>query len=318
MTARSTRQTTLAEPISLKGIGVHSGDEATVSLLPADADTGIVFLGVDQATGREVEIPALWSSVTATSLCTVIGNPSAGGISTVEHLMAALRGLGVDNAVIEVDGPEMPIMDGSAADFVDAIDQVGLKHLQAPRRAVRIRKPVRVDHGSAWCELLPFDGTRFDVTIDFETVAIGRQRKVIDLSPESFRRDLARARTFGSVSDVEKLWSMGFARGSSLENSVAIADDKVLNPEGTRWPDEFVRHKMLDAIGDLALAGLPIIGLFRSYKGGHRLNHAILVELFEKAGADAYDLVEAPSRRDAGSAELVSGLTAAAFGPNIS
>ncbi|MHC5652703.1 UDP-3-O-acyl-N-acetylglucosamine deacetylase [Stappia sp.] len=292
MKSRADRQTTLAQSVTLEGIGVHSGDAASVSLHPADAGTGIVFVGRDPKTGREIEIPAHWRAVTATALCTVLGDPKAGGVSTVEHLMAALRGLGVDNAVVEMDGPEMPIMDGSAFAFVEAIDAVGLRRLAAARRYIRILRPVRVDQGSAWCELRPFDGTRFDVTIDFDAEVIGRQAMVLDLAPQAFRTEVARARTFGSVQEVEKLWSMGFAMGSSLENSVAISDGKVLNPEGTRWRDEFVRHKMLDAIGDLALAGLPILGAYRSYKGGHRMNHAILVELFEKAGQGAYEIVE--------------------------
>lgn len=297
MKVGSDRQTTLAGTVTLQGIGVHSGDRAEVTLHPGDAGTGIVFVNRDASTGREVEIPAHWRAVSATALCTVLGDPKAGGVSTVEHLMAALRGLGVDNAVVEMDGPEMPIMDGSSEAFVAAIDSVGLRKLAAPRRYIRVKKTVRVDQGSAWCELRPFDGCRFDVTIDFDAEVIGRQSMVLDLAPESFREELCRARTFGSVQDVEKLWSMGFALGSSLENSVAISEGRVLNPEGTRWPDEFVRHKMLDAVGDLALAGLPFLGLYRSYKGGHRMNHAILVELFEKAGKEAFEIVEGSFER---------------------
>lgn len=318
MVQRLDRQKTIAEPITLRGIGVHSGDPASVSLYPAEAGSGIVFQGRDGARGRDVEIPAHWKSVSATSLCTVLGDPKAGGVATVEHLMAALRGLGVDNVTVEMDGPEMPIMDGSSAAFVAAIDGVGLKSLTASRRYIKIMKPVRITSGDAWCELLPYDGTRFEVTIDFPSAAIGCQSIDIDLTPDVFRRELARARTFGSVADVERLWENGFALGSSLENSVAIADDKVVNPEGIRWPDEFVRHKTLDAVGDLALAGLPILGHFRSYKGGHRMNHAILVELFENSGQGAFQIAVAPQVREASSAELVSGLSAAAFGPSVS
>ncbi|GGE85811.1 UDP-3-O-acyl-N-acetylglucosamine deacetylase [Stappia taiwanensis] len=314
----SDRQTTLAGSVPLKGIGVHSGDPAMVTLHPADAGSGIVFVGQDPESRAEVEMPAHWQAVSATALCTVLGDPKAGGVSTVEHLMAALRGLGVDNAIVEMDGPEMPIMDGSAAEFVDAIDQVGLRQLAVPRRYVRVKSTVRVDQGSAWCELRPYDGCRFDVTIDFDTPVIGRQNLVMDLTPDRFRRDLARARTFGSVQDVEKLWSMGFALGSSLENSVAISEDRILNPEGTRWPDEFVRHKMLDAVGDLALAGLPILGEYRSYKGGHRMNHSILVELFERAGADAFEIVEAPFEREAGAVKAPVKAMAAAVGQSPS
>lgn len=297
MKVSSDRQTTLAGSVSLQGIGVHSGNRAEVALHPADPGTGIVFTNRNPQTGAEIEFPAHWRAVSATALCTVLGDPKAGGVSTVEHLMAALRGLGVDNAIVEMDGPEMPIMDGSSDAFVEAIDSVGLRRLAAVRRYIRVKKAVRVDQGSAWCELRPHEGCRFDVTIDFDAEVIGRQSMVLDLTPDNFRTELSRARTFGSVQDVKKLWSMGFALGSSLDNSVAISDGKVMNPEGTRWRDEFVRHKMLDAVGDLALAGLPFLGLYRSYKGGHRMNHAILVELFENAGKDAFEIVEGTFER---------------------
>ncbi|MEP0233832.1 MAG: UDP-3-O-acyl-N-acetylglucosamine deacetylase [Roseibium sp.] len=313
MTQHIDRQTTIADQVTLTGIGVHSGKPASITLVPADAGTGIVFQRTDVENAREM--PALWKNVTQTSLQTVLGDPSDNGMSTVEHLMAALSGLGVDNLLIEIDGPEMPIMDGSSAAFVEAIDQVGLKRLDRGRRYLRVKKTVRVDTGSAWCELQPYNGIHFDITIDFDTPLIGRQQFASDMTPDVFRSDLSRARTFGNVKDVEQLWKMGFALGSSLENSVAIADDKVLNPEGTRWSDEFARHKALDAVGDLSLAGLPILGLYRSYKGGHKMNHAILVKLFEDK--DAFEIVEAPAFREAGHAETV-GLAAAAFGPDVS
>ncbi|GGB36745.1 UDP-3-O-acyl-N-acetylglucosamine deacetylase [Roseibium aquae] len=309
MTTQIDRQTTISQQITLQGIGVHSGKPATLTLLPAEAGVGIVFQRTDKD-GSPL-IPALWSRVTATSLCTVLGDPANHGVSTVEHLMAALAGMGVDNVIAELDGPEMPIMDGSSAGFVQAIADAGLRRLDRGRRYLKIKRKVRVDNGGAWCELVPNDRTRFDITIDFETPVIGKQRFAADLTPAMFEKDLARARTFGSVQDVEKLWSMGFALGSSLENSVALSEGKVLNPEGTRWPDEFARHKALDAVGDLALAGLPIIGTYRSYKGGHRMNHAILEKLFEDRSA--YDIIEAPVFRNAGQA--APGLAAAAFGP---
>jgi UDP-3-O-[3-hydroxymyristoyl] N-acetylglucosamine deacetylase len=313
MTHHIDRQTSLADQITLTGIGVHSGKPASITLVPADAGTGIIFQRTD--VDGAAEIRATWQEVTQTSLQTVLGNPGENGMSTVEHLMAALHGLGVDNLIIEIDGPEMPIMDGSSADFVDAIDQVGLKRLDRGRRYLRIKKPVRVDNGGAWCELLPYNGSHFDITIEFDTPLIGRQRFASDMSPEVFRTELSRARTFGNVKDVEQLWKMGFALGSSLENSVAISEDKVLNPEGTRWTDEFVRHKALDAVGDLSLAGLPILGMYRSYKGGHKMNHSVLVKLFQDK--DAYEIVEAPAFRETGHAETV-GLAAAAFGPDVS
>ncbi|SHM22516.1 UDP-3-O-acyl-N-acetylglucosamine deacetylase [Roseibium suaedae] len=313
MTQYIDRQTTLADQVTLTGIGVHSGKPASITLVPADAGTGILFHRTDVEAAAEM--PALWDRVTQTSLQTVLGDPFQNGLSTVEHLMAALRGLGVDNLIVEIDGPEMPIMDGSSADFVEAIDQVGLKRLDRGRRYLRVKKPVRVDNGNSWCELLPHEGSHFDITIEFDTPLIGRQRFASDMTPDVFRNELSRARTFGNVSDVEQLWKMGFALGSSLENSVAIKDDKVLNPEGTRWVDEFVRHKALDAVGDLALAGLPILGLYRSYKGGHKMNNAILIKLF--ADKSAYEIVEMPAFREVGHAEKV-GLAMAAFGPDVS
>ncbi|SDR35840.1 UDP-3-O-[3-hydroxymyristoyl] N-acetylglucosamine deacetylase [Pseudovibrio sp. Tun.PSC04-5.I4] len=320
MGMRVEKQTTLADSVTLNGIGVHSGGPASITLHPADANSGIVF----HRSTRDgyVETEANWKHVTATSLCTVLGDPHENGISTVEHLMAALRGMGIDNVTAYIDGPEMPIMDGSSEAFVEAIEQVGVKTLNAKRRFIRIKEKVRYVSGDQWCELNPHDGTRFDITIDFDHAKIGRQQLTFDLTPDVFRKDISRARTFGSVQDVEKLWKLGFAMGSSLDNSIALDGDRILNPEGTRWTDEFVRHKSLDAIGDLALAGLPILGEYRSYKGGHRMNHCILVELFKNP--DAFEVVEADVAleerhvREKGHAELIGGLQAAAFGPNVS
>ncbi|GAA0774160.1 UDP-3-O-acyl-N-acetylglucosamine deacetylase [Roseibium denhamense] len=314
MTNYIDRQTTLADQVTLTGIGVHSGKPASITLVPAEACVGIVFTRTDCE--NAAEIPAKWDEVSATALCTVLGDPSKDGIATVEHIMAALFGMGVDNLIVEIDGPEMPIMDGSSTVFVDAIEQVGLKSLDRGRRYLKVKKTVRVDNGSAWCELRPYDGTKFDITIDFDTPLIGRQQFVSDMTPDVFRDELSRARTFGNVKDVEQLWKMGFALGSSLENSVAISDDKVLNPEGTRWPDEFARHKALDAVGDLALAGLPILGLYRSYKGGHKMNHSILVKLFEDPSA--FELVEAPAFRRVGQVDKGGLAASAVFGPDVS
>ncbi|MTI19151.1 UDP-3-O-acyl-N-acetylglucosamine deacetylase [Rhodobacteraceae bacterium RKSG542] len=319
MTMRVSQQTTLADIVTLTGIGVHSGKPATITMHPAEPNTGIVFHRTDREDARDV--PANWQSVTATALCTVVGDPAGYGVSTIEHLMAAIRGVGLDNAFIEIDGPEMPIMDGSSEAFVEAFEQTGLKKQNAKRRYIRIKESVRVQQGDQWCELNPFDGTRFNITIDFDSKLIGEQKLVFDLTPDVFKNDVCRARTFGSVQDVEKLWKLGFALGSSLENSVALDGDRVLNPEGTRWSDEFVRHKSLDAVGDLALAGLPILGEYRSYKGGHRMNHAILVELFKNP--EAFEIVEAGEKtrsvsEAAGHAELIGGMQAAAFGPEVS
>jgi UDP-3-O-[3-hydroxymyristoyl] N-acetylglucosamine deacetylase len=233
-------------------------------------------------------------------------------VATVEHLLAALRGLGVDNALIEIDSPEVPIMDGSAASFVEAIDEVGLVELDSPRRFLKVLKPIMVEDGGAVGELVPYNGFHIDVEIEFDTPLIGRQKIEIDINPGSFRRELSRARTFGFMKDVERLWAAGLALGASLENTVAIGDDRVVNREGLRYSNEFVRHKALDAVGDLALAGAPILGAFRSQRGGHRLNSLVLKAMF--ADADAWTLVEAPrASREVRHAELSHRLAAANF-----
>lgn len=314
--SRSSRQTTLADRVGLSGIGVHSGKPVTVTLHPADADSGIVFLRTNLPGCRDAEIPALFEAVSATDLSTVLGELTSASVATVEHMLAAFRGLGLDNVTVEIDGPEAPIMDGSAADFVAAIDQVGLETLESPRRYLKVLKPVRVEQGASWAELSPYGASRFDIAIDFASPLIGRQRLALDLDPATFRREVARARTFGFLSDVEKLWAAGYALGSSLDNSVVLGEDRIVNPEGLRYPDEFVRHKMLDAIGDLALAGAPILGCYRSHRGGHRLNHAMLAALF--ADPEAFSFVEAPARRESEQHEATAALAAAAFSPEVS
>lgn len=275
------KQTTLRDQVTVSGIGVHSGKPVEMILHPAEENTGITFLRVDRKNGSEVEIPATYSSVLDTRLCTIIGFPEKGMIATIEHLMAALMGYGVDNVLVEVDADEVPVMDGSSRAYIDAIDQVGLKELSAPRRYIRVLKPVRVENGDSVGELLPHEGTHFDVTIDFDCAAIGTQSFDEDMTPDVFKRELSLARTFGFMGDVEKLWAAGYALGSSLENSVVIDDDqKIVNPDGLRYEDEFVRHKTLDAVGDLALAGAQLLAHFRSYKGGHKLNFNMLEALF--------------------------------------
>jgi UDP-3-O-[3-hydroxymyristoyl] N-acetylglucosamine deacetylase len=241
----------------------------------------------------------------------VLGDGNGAAVATVEHLLAALHGLGIDNALIEIDNPEVPIMDGSASCFVEAIDEAGLAELDSPRRFLKVLKPVRVEDGTAYGELTPHNGFHLDVEIEFDTPVIGTQRIEIDLNPGSFRRELARARTFGFMKDVERLWASGLALGASLENTVAIGDDRVINREGLRFSDEFVRHKALDAVGDLALAGAPILGAFRSHRGGHRLNTLVLKALF--ADAEAWTMIEAPRYREIRHAELSHHLAAANF-----
>jgi UDP-3-O-[3-hydroxymyristoyl] N-acetylglucosamine deacetylase len=305
------KQTTLADRISLDGIGVHSGSPVRITLHPSESSSGIVFLRTGLPGGQERMIRARREAVGATELCTVIGEPSGASVSTIEHLMAALWGMGVDNVLVEIDGPEVPIMDGSSAVFVDAIDQVGLDELAASRKYVKVLKPVRFEHGRSWAELTPrATGFGLDVEIDFPTPLIGRQRRVLDLSATSFRTEIARARTFGFMKDVEFLWKKNLALGASLENTVALGDDRVINPEGLRFPDEFVRHKILDAIGDLALAGAPLQATYKAYCPGHKINAMMLEHLF--ADKSAYAIVDAPQpRRDIGRGEAA--VTIAAF-----
>ncbi len=290
------RQTTLAREVHLTGTGVHSGAPVSLTLHPAEADTGLRFLVTKR--GRVLaEIPANVANVKNLTLCTVIGDDNGVTVSTVEHLLAAVRGLSIDNLYIEIDSKEVPIMDGSSAVFVDAIDRVGIRELSEPRKFVKVLKPVRVEDDDCWGELTPHTGFSMDVEIDFPTPLIGRQRLNFEMSPGVFRNELSRARTFGFMSDVEKLWKAGLALGADLTNTVAIGDDKVMNREGLRYPQEFVRHKMLDAVGDLCLAGAPLLGAFKSYKGGHKLNSRVLQALF--ADAANWAMVQAPRTRPA-------------------
>ena len=248
-------------------------------------DAGFIFVrtGLDDA---DREVPAVAESVIATDLATVLGDREGPLVSTAEHVLAALRGMGVDNATIEVDGPEVPIMDGSAAAFVAAIDQAGIVTQSAARRFIQVLKPVQVAIGDSFGELRPHaGGFRAEVEINFANPVIGRQSYSLDLSPESFRREISRARTFGFMNDTARLWSAGFALGASFENSVVFDEELLLNPEGLRYRDECVRHKVLDAVGDLALAGLPLLGAYRSVRGGHKLNHAVLTALLADRSA---------------------------------
>lgn len=310
------RQTTLRLPVSVTGIGVHSGQPATLTLSPADANTGIVFIRTGLE-GPDREISARPEAVIATDFATVLGDRNGPLVSTTEHVLAALRGLGVDNAIVEVDGAEAPIMDGSAAPFVAAIDQAGIVELSAPRRYIEVLKTISVSAGQSSGEIRPYaSGFRAEVEIDFAD-PIGRQALSVDVTPQAFRKDISRARTFGCMADVAKLWSAGYARGASFENSVVVDETRVLNPEGLRYADEFVRHKVLDVVGDLALAGLPLLGAYRSVRGGHKLNHAVLSALM--ADRTAWRIVEAERpRRVRGHVEAVGGLVAPAYGPDVS
>ncbi|MBV8447923.1 MAG: UDP-3-O-acyl-N-acetylglucosamine deacetylase [Hyphomicrobiales bacterium] len=314
---RHDAQHTVERPVTVEGIGVHTGKPVTLTIRPAGAGVGIKFIRSDLKPG--ISIPARYDAVCATDLCTVIGDGSGASISTVEHLLSALAAFGVDNAIVEVDGPETPIMDGSSSSFVDAIEEAGLLELPARRRYIKVLRKVRIENGSSFAELSPnTKGLKLDVEVDFECSVIGRQRTRFDLTREAYRRELSRARTFGFLKDVERLWKAGMALGASLDNTIAIGDERVLNTEGLRFRDEFSRHKALDAIGDLALAGLPIIGSFRSYRGGHRLNIGVIEALF--ADKSAYRIVDGavPATTSRRGDFVPAGIPAAAFAPDMS
>src|ERR1700684_3985630 len=315
------RQTTLRSQATVTGVGVHSGLPVNLTIGPASVDAGYIFVRTGLE-GSDRDVRAVAESVIATEFATVLGDRQGPLVSTAEHVLAALRGMGVDNATIEVDGPEVPIMDGSAAAFVAAIDQAGIVTQSAPRRFIQVLKPVKVAIGDAYGELRPYAaGLRAEVEIYFANAAIARQNYALDLSPERFRREICRARTFGFLNEVARLWNAGFALGSSFENSVVFDEERLLNTEGLRYSDECVRHKVLDVIGDLALAGLPLLGAYRSVRGGHKLNYAVLTALL--ADRSAWRVVEAETaRRSRGHAEvgsgMVGGMIAPAYGPDVS
>jgi UDP-3-O-[3-hydroxymyristoyl] N-acetylglucosamine deacetylase len=269
-------QQTLKAPISCVGVGLHSGQRVSMTLRPAPVDHGIVFRRTDIG----VDIPARFECVVDTRLCTVLAHDGA-RIGTVEHVMAALAGCGIDNTLVEVDGPEPPILDGSAAQFVFLLDCAGTAAQRAPRTAIEILRPIRVSDGDAFAELRP-GATVLDMalSIEFAATAIGRQDFSLRLTPESFRCELARARTFALAEEIDQLRAAGLAQGGSLDNAVVVDQARVLNVTGLRMPDEFVRHKLLDAVGDLALAGAPLRGRFVAHRSGHTLNHRLLRAVF--------------------------------------
>ena len=315
------RQTTLRSQATVTGVGVHSGLPVSLTLGPASIDAGFIFVRAAPG-GCEREVQATAESVISTEFATVLGDCDGPLVSTAEHVLAALRGMGIDNATIEIDGPEVPIMDGSAAAFVAAIDQAGILNQSGVRRFLQVVKPVQVTMGNSFGELRPYaGGFRAEVEIDFANPVIGQQSYTLDLSPERFRREISRARTFGCMNDVARLWSAGFALGASFENSVVFDDERLLNTEGLRYSDECARHKVLDVIGDLALAGLPLLGAYRSVRGGHKLNHAVLTALL--ADRNAWRVVDTePARRPRSQVEagagMVGGMIAPAYGPDVS
>jgi UDP-3-O-[3-hydroxymyristoyl] N-acetylglucosamine deacetylase len=315
------RQTTLRSQATVTGVGVHSGLAVNLTIGPAPVDAGFIFVRTGLE-GGEREVRASAESVISTEFATVLGDTEGPLVSTAEHLLAALRGMGVDNATIEIDGPEVPIMDGSSTAFVAAIDQAGVVAQPAVRRFLQIVKPVAVTVGDSFGEFRPYSGGfRAEVEIDYANPVIGKQSYTLELSPERFRREISRARTFGCMNDVARLWSAGFALGASFENSVVFDDTRLLNTEGLRFRDECVRHKVLDVVGDLALAGMPLLGAYRSVRGGHKLNHALLTALMNDRSA--WRVVESETARrsrtsiEAGSG-IVGGMIAPAYGPDLS
>jgi len=280
------RQCSLRTAISCTGVGVHSGRRVTLSLRPAEVGTGILFRRTDIG----VDFPARFDKVVDTRLCTVLGaEDPAVRLGTIEHLTAALAGCGIDNAVAEIDGPELPIHDGSAAPFVFLIDCAGIAEQDADRPEIEVLRPVRVEDGAAFAELRPAGpgsgGFGMTLSIDFAAEAIGRQALSLRLTPRTFRRELAAARTFTEAAAVAQLREAGLAQGGTLDNAVVVDGPRVLNPGGLRMADEFVRHKLVDAVGDLALAGAPLRGRFRAHRSGHTLNNRLLRALFADPSA---------------------------------
>ncbi|MCK6418041.1 MAG: UDP-3-O-acyl-N-acetylglucosamine deacetylase [Alphaproteobacteria bacterium] len=281
-------QHTLSSPITVQGIGLHSGRAVAMTLHPAPAGHGIVFERTDFS-GADNRIPARWDRVTDTRLCTLISNESGASVGTVEHIMAALCGCGVDNVLITLDGPEVPVMDGSAQEFVKRIDATGLTAQAAPRRWLRILKTVTVTHGDKSASLSPAPVAAYSGEIEFPHPAIGRQAYATQLVNGNFRHELADCRTFGFMHEVEAMRAQGLALGGSLDNAIVLDRETILNPGGLRRADEFIRHKLLDAVGDLYLAGMPIMGAYHGVKAGHALNNALLRAVF--ADPSSYAIV---------------------------
>lgn len=282
-------QKTLKAPVTFHGHGLHSGQPVRMVLRPASANYGIWFRRVDLS-GAGCMVRAIWDAVTPSRLCTQIRNAEGVSVSTIEHLMAALAGLGLSNALIEIDGPEVPILDGSAAPFVRAILDRGLRNQGEPVRAIRILRPVEVTEGAAFARLEPAPMLEIDFHIQFDARAIGSQSRRVVLSNGAFVRELCNSRTFCLNSEVEAMRRNGLALGGNLGNAVVFEDDRVLSPGGLRHPDEPVRHKMLDALGDLALAGAPILGRYTASRAGHALTNRLLKQLF--AAPSSHDFVD--------------------------
>jgi UDP-3-O-[3-hydroxymyristoyl] N-acetylglucosamine deacetylase len=283
----SDQQRTISEPVSCKGVGLHSGALVNLTLWPAPADHGIVFVRTDKP--GSAPIPALSQYVVDTSLATTLGMEGV-KVGTVEHLLSALAGLGIDNVRVEVDGPEVPVMDGSAAHFVEMVTSAGVRELEEKRSYLVIKKPVTVVDGDKEAALVPARRFGVSCTIDFQHPLISSQSFELELSTGRFSGEISPARTFGFLRDVEKLKKLGLARGGSLDNAIVVDESSILNPDGLRFPDEFVRHKILDAIGDVSLFGRPVIGHLKVFKTGHALNHKLVQKVL--ADPSCYELVQ--------------------------
>lgn len=277
-------QTTIKSAVSFSGQGLHSGRPARMTIRPASAEYGVWFRRTD-VIGRDALIAARWDAVVPAQLCTRIANSAGTEVSTVEHIMAALAGCGIQNALIEIDGPEVPILDGSSAPFVEGILARGLRELDAPVRAIRVLEAVEVREGDAVARLEPAETLEMEFHIDFADAAIGRQGKSLTLANGAFVRELSDSRTFCRREDVEAMHARGLALGGTYENAVVVDGDRILSPGGLRHADEPVRHKMLDALGDLALAGAPILGRYTGHRAGHALTNRLLRALFARPSA---------------------------------
>ncbi|MGC1486735.1 MAG: UDP-3-O-acyl-N-acetylglucosamine deacetylase [Albidovulum sp.] len=277
-------QTTIRSAATFRGIGLHTGAQVRMTVSPASANYGIWFRRTD-VIGRDAMVQALWDAVTPSRLCTAVENSAGVGVSTIEHIMAALAGCGVHNALIEINGPEVPILDGSAQPFVTAILGRGLRELDAPLRCFEVLETIEIREGDAVARLEPASALEIDFAIDFADRAIGQQRKSMSMANGAFVRELSDCRTFCRQSDVDYMHANGLALGGSYDNAVVVEGEKILTPGGFRRADEAVRHKMLDALGDLALAGAPILGRYTGNRAGHAMTNKLLRALFAKPGA---------------------------------
>jgi len=291
------KQRTIKESVSAIGVGLHKGEKVQLTLRPAPANTGIVFRRVDL--DPVVDIKATPEAVGETTMCTCLVNEQGVKISTVEHLLSAVAGLGIDNLIIDIDSPEIPIMDGSALPFVYLIQSVGIETSNVAKRFLRITKPIRVEEGDKWAELTPHNGFKVNFSIDFEHPVISNtcQTMTMDFSSCNFIKEISRARTFGFMKDIEFLRSHNLALGGSLENAIVLDEYRMLNKDDLRYDDEFVKHKILDAIGDLYMGGVSILGELSAFKSGHALNNILLREVFKRT--DAWEWVTYEDEVDA-------------------